>query len=87
MLLFLDESVKIYHELVKRDTNLTLIIDATEGLMSGLPSPLVAKKPLLYTILVGTLGPDMADFPVCEFTSTRHTYADVAGMMLSYFEA
>jgi hypothetical protein len=86
MILYVDESLEILHRLSSRDPSLTLIIDATDSLLSGLPSPLETKRPLLYTILVKNPDLEEADFPICEFTSTRHTYADVTYALLSFFE-
>jgi len=85
MLMFLDESLVIYNKLTKQQEPLTLIMDATQNLMSGLPAPLETARPFLYTVLVATSGVQ-ADFPVCEFTSVRHTHADISGMLLTFFE-
>jgi hypothetical protein len=86
MLLYVDESLEILHRLSSRDSSLTIIIDATESPLSGLPSPLDTKRPLLDKILVENPVMEEANYPICEVTSSRHTYADVSYALLHFFK-
>jgi len=78
--------MEVFHAMTEIDKELVLIIDATGNICLGLPKPLGDKAPLLYSVVIASHVPGATDFPIYEFTSTAHSFSDISGMLLHYFE-